>query len=146
MRTNAEPIKPAPPVTTRELDVVELRERLEVVSRQLCPGLGTALAFGRDRRLPITNRWREPLDHGDWLATVATLAAGCADALCTDDSGAQVRLAGGSNAEGIIVVSLAGRFLGSEQRDSVTTNFTIPATGAQVAMTQTQTAKVRKVD
>lgn len=35
----------------------------------------------------------EPLDHGDWLATVATLAAGCADALCADDSGAQVRLA-----------------------------------------------------
>ena len=61
-------------------------------------------------------------------------------------NGQQVRLEGGSNAEGVIVVSRAGRYLGSEQRDSVTTNFTIPATGAQVAMTQTQTATVRKVD
>ena len=49
-------------------------------------------------------------------------------------------------ADGVIIVSRGGRFLASEQRDSVTTNFTIPSTGAQVAMTQNQTIVVRKVD
>lgn len=61
-------------------------------------------------------------------------------------NGQDVRLEGGSDAEGVIVVSRAGRYLGSAQRDLVTTTFTIPATGAQVALTQTQTATVRKVD
>jgi len=43
--------------------VVTLVDRAEWKRRQYPPGPKvTALAFGRDRRLPITNRWREPLD------------------------------------------------------------------------------------
>ncbi|MGO2041836.1 MAG: NAD+ synthase [Cellulosimicrobium funkei] len=42
--------------------VVTLVDRAEWKRRQYPPGPKvTALAFGRDRRLPITNRWREPL-------------------------------------------------------------------------------------
>ena len=43
--------------------VVTLVDRAEWKRRQYPPGPKvTALAFGRDRRLPITNRWREPID------------------------------------------------------------------------------------
>ncbi|MBD8077523.1 NAD+ synthase [Cellulosimicrobium arenosum] len=43
--------------------VVTLVDRAEWKRRQYPPGPKvTALAFGRDRRLPITSRWREPLD------------------------------------------------------------------------------------
>jgi NAD+ synthase (glutamine-hydrolysing) len=43
--------------------VVRLVDRAEWKRRQYPPGTKvTALAFGRDRRLPITSRWREPLD------------------------------------------------------------------------------------
>jgi NAD+ synthase (glutamine-hydrolysing) len=42
--------------------VVRLVDRAEWKRRQYPPGTKvTALAFGRDRRLPITSRWREPL-------------------------------------------------------------------------------------
>jgi len=41
--------------------VVTLVDRAEWKRRQYPPGTKvTALAFGRDRRLPITTRWREP--------------------------------------------------------------------------------------
>ncbi|MGZ4699457.1 MAG: NAD+ synthase, partial [Oryzihumus sp.] len=40
--------------------VVSLVDRAEWKRRQFAPGTKiTALAFGRDRRLPITSRWRE---------------------------------------------------------------------------------------
>ncbi|MBA3889730.1 MAG: hypothetical protein H0X64_04300, partial [Gemmatimonadaceae bacterium] len=71
----------------------------------------------------------------DRTSTVAFTGAGSMN-------GQQVRLVGGSNADGLIIVSRAGRYLASEQRDSVTTNFTIPATGAQVGMTQSQITTV----
>jgi NAD+ synthase (glutamine-hydrolysing) len=42
--------------------VIELVDRAEYKRRQYPPGPKiTAKNFGRDRRLPITNRWREPL-------------------------------------------------------------------------------------
>jgi NAD+ synthase (glutamine-hydrolysing) len=41
--------------------VLALVDRAEWKRRQYPPGTKvTALAFGRDRRLPITTRWREP--------------------------------------------------------------------------------------
>lgn len=41
--------------------VLQLVDRAEWKRRQYPPGPKvTALAFGRDRRLPVTNRWREP--------------------------------------------------------------------------------------
>jgi NAD+ synthase (glutamine-hydrolysing) len=41
--------------------VISLVDRAEWKRRQFAPGPKiSALAFGRDRRLPITNRWREP--------------------------------------------------------------------------------------
>ena len=44
--------------------VIQLVDRAEYKRRQYPPGPKiTAKNFGRDRRLPITNRWREPL-HG----------------------------------------------------------------------------------
>ena len=44
--------------------VLALVDRAEWKRRQYPPGPKvTALAFGRDRRLPVTNRWREP--NGD---------------------------------------------------------------------------------
>ncbi len=43
--------------------VVQLTDAAEWKRRQYPPGTKiTFRAFGRDRRLPITNRWREPLD------------------------------------------------------------------------------------
>jgi len=43
--------------------VVRLTDAAEYKRRQYPPGTKISLkAFGRDRRLPITNRWREPLD------------------------------------------------------------------------------------
>lgn len=60
-------------------------------------------------------------------------------------SGQQVRLEGTSNAEGLIVMSRGGRYLGSAQTDSSTTNFVIAATGMQVAMKQSQVMRVRLV-
>ena len=42
--------------------VLQLVDRAEWKRRQYPPGPKvTALAFGRDRRLPVTNRWREPM-------------------------------------------------------------------------------------
>lgn len=44
--------------------VLSLVDRAEWKRRQYPVGTKvTALAFGRDRRLPITTRWREPVDH-----------------------------------------------------------------------------------
>jgi len=44
--------------------VVTLTDRAEYKRRQYPPGPKISLkAFGRDRRLPITNRWREAVDH-----------------------------------------------------------------------------------
>jgi NAD+ synthase (glutamine-hydrolysing) len=43
--------------------VLSLVDRAEWKRRQYPVGPKvTALAFGRDRRLPITTRWREPVD------------------------------------------------------------------------------------
>src|ERR671915_2029415 len=43
--------------------VVEMIDRAEYKRRQAPPGVKiTPKAFGRDRRLPITNRYRRPLD------------------------------------------------------------------------------------
>ena len=40
--------------------VLQLIDRAEFKRRQSAPGTKISLkAFGRDRRLPITNRWRE---------------------------------------------------------------------------------------
>jgi NAD+ synthase (glutamine-hydrolysing) len=45
--------------------VIQLVDRAEYKRRQYPPGPKiTAKNFGRDRRLPITNRWREPLGSG----------------------------------------------------------------------------------
>jgi len=45
--------------------VVQLVDRAEYKRRQFPPGPKISLkAFGRDRRLPITNRWREAAPHG----------------------------------------------------------------------------------
>lgn len=44
--------------------VVTLTDRAEYKRRQYPPGPKISLkAFGRDRRLPITNRWQEDVDH-----------------------------------------------------------------------------------
>ena len=54
----------SPPATTRSLveRVIQLVDRAEYKRRQYPPGPKiSAKNFGRDRRLPITNRWREPL-------------------------------------------------------------------------------------
>lgn len=43
--------------------IVRLTDAAEYKRRQYPPGTKiTRLAFGRDRRLPVTNRWREPID------------------------------------------------------------------------------------
>ena len=43
--------------------VIRMTDFAEWKRRQYPPGTKiTFKAFGRDRRLPITNRWREPLD------------------------------------------------------------------------------------
>jgi NAD+ synthase (glutamine-hydrolysing) len=43
--------------------VIRMTDAAEWKRRQYPPGPKiTFRAFGRDRRLPITNRWREPLD------------------------------------------------------------------------------------
>ncbi len=52
--------------------VLALVDRAEWKRRQYPVGPKvTALAFGRDRRLPITTRWREPVDHPDGATTGA---------------------------------------------------------------------------
>ena len=46
--------------------VLALVERAEWKRRQYPPGPKvSALAFGRDRRLPVTNHWREPKGTDD---------------------------------------------------------------------------------
>lgn len=46
------------------VEVMRLVDRAEYKRRQGAPGPKvTTKAFGRDRRLPITNRWQEPLGH-----------------------------------------------------------------------------------
>lgn len=46
--------------------VLSLVDRAEWKRRQYPPGPKvTALAFGRDRRLPVTSRWREPVEEED---------------------------------------------------------------------------------
>lgn len=60
-------------------------------------------------------------------------------------SGQEIRLAGSSISDGFIVVSRAGRYLASEQTDSSTTNFTMPSTGAEIAMRQEQKTRVALV-
>ena len=46
--------------------IIRLVDRAEYKRRQYPPGPKvSAKNFGRDRRLPITNRWREPLPGGD---------------------------------------------------------------------------------
>lgn len=46
--------------------VLSLVDRAEWKRRQYPPGPKvTALAFGRDRRLPVTSAWREPKENGD---------------------------------------------------------------------------------
>lgn len=60
-------------------------------------------------------------------------------------SGQQIRLEGSSTSEGVIVVSRAGRYLASEQTDSSTTKFTMPSTGAEIAMRQEQRTSVALV-
>ena len=46
------------------VDVVSMVDRAEWKRRQFAPGPKiTQLAFGRDRRLPITSRWRERDAH-----------------------------------------------------------------------------------
>ena len=43
--------------------VVEMVDRSEYKRRQAPPGVKiTARAFGKDRRLPITNRFRQPVE------------------------------------------------------------------------------------
>ena len=59
--------------------------------------------------------------------------------------GQQVLLTGTSNADGVVVVSPAGRYLASTQTDSVSTKFTIPARGMEVGMKQSQVARVTLV-
>jgi NAD+ synthase (glutamine-hydrolysing) len=45
--------------------VIRMVDRAEYKRRQYPPGPKiTVKNFGRDRRLPITNRWREPLRGG----------------------------------------------------------------------------------
>lgn len=111
--------------TSERIDMLGIPVERRIITRSVVAG-DTTIAGVRAWRIERT-------------ATVAFTGNGSMN-------GQQVRLEGGSNAEGVIVVSRAGRYLGSQQRDSVTTNFTIPATGAHVAMTQTQTATVTKVD
>ena len=60
-------------------------------------------------------------------------------------TGQDVRLEGSSTADATIVVTRAGRFVGSDQSDSTITTFTIPATGMRVGMTQSQQATIRLV-
>lgn len=109
-------------------------ERIDMLGIPVERRIITRSVVTRDTTLAGVRAWRI-----DRSSTVSFTGNGSMN-------GQQVRLEGGSNAEGVIVVSRAGRYLGSEQRDSVTTNFTIPATGAQVAMTQTQTATVAIVE
>jgi len=46
--------------------VIAMVDRAEYKRRQYPPGPKiTPKNFGRDRRLPITNRWREPLRSAD---------------------------------------------------------------------------------
>lgn len=111
--------------TTERIDMLGIPVERRIVTRSVVTG---------DTTLAGVRGWRI-----DRTSAVAFTGSGTMN-------GQQVRLEGGSNAEGVIVVSRAGRYLGSTQRDSATTNFTIPATGARVAMTQTQTATVSKVD
>lgn len=59
--------------------------------------------------------------------------------------GQQVQLTGASTADGVVVISHAGRYLASTQTDSVSTKFTIPSRGMEVGMTQSQVARVRLV-
>lgn len=109
-------------------------ERIDMLGIPVERRIITRSVVGGDTTLAGVRAWRI-----DRSSTVAFTGNGTMN-------GQEVRLAGGSNAQGVIVVSRSGRYLGSEQRDTVTTSFTIPATGAQVAMTQTQTSTISKVD
>lgn len=60
-------------------------------------------------------------------------------------SGQPIQLTGSSTADGIVVVSRAGRYLASEQTDSVTTRFAVPSRGMEIGMTQSQVTRVAMV-
>lgn len=111
--------------TSERIDMLGIPVERRIITRSVVAG---------DTTLAGVRAWRI-----DRMSTVAFTGGGSMN-------GQQVRLEGGSDAKGVIVVSRAGQYLGSEQRDSVTTNFTIPATGARIEMTQAQTARVTKVD
>lgn len=60
-------------------------------------------------------------------------------------TGQKIQLSGSSTADGVVIVSRAGRYLASYQTDSTSTKFSMPATGMEVGMTQAQTTRVAVV-
>ena len=58
--------------------VLQMTDRAEWKRRQYPPGPKVSMrSFGRDRRLPITNRWRETLNHDQGIVHRCEYADRC---------------------------------------------------------------------